>query len=142
MHLTFQTHVCQTFCHHFGRGNASGQQPCARGIGQIAQDRLDRRGRTWRFQPHRMAAYLFERQRCREETERRRRTGCRRDQHLLHAQHARDFRRMGRAGTAEANHGIGARVATLFHDMDARGGGHVLHHHAVDAPGGVDRRQT
>ena len=138
MHLAFQAHVGQALGHHL----RFGRQPGARGLGQFAQDRIDGRRRIRCLEPHRMAAHLLERQRRGEEAQCRGRTGRRRDQHLLHAEHARHLGGMRRTGAAEAHHGVGARVPALLHDMDARRGGHVLHHHAVDAPRRVDRAEA
>ena len=44
-------------------------------------------------------------------------------------------------GTAEADHGVMARVLALLDEMDAGGGTHALDHDLVDAPGGfLDRK--
>ena len=76
-----------------------------------------------------------------EETERRGRTRCRRDQDLAHAEDARDTGRVRGAGAAESEHRVTPGVASLLDDVDAGGGGHALADDRVDTPRRVDGGQ-
>ena len=62
--------------------------------------------------------------------------------HLAHAEDARDTGGMRRAGAAEPDHRVGARILALLDQMDARRRRHALGDDLVDAPGGLDRRQA
>ena len=55
---------------------------------------------------------------------------------------ARDLAGVGGPGAAEAHHGVAARVLAALDQIDARGVGHALDDHLVDAPGGLLDRQA
>ena len=135
--LAEQAHVGHALAHDVGFGDAAGDQAGAGFAFQLAQHRVDGVGRAVPVEPDGVAAHLLERERGGEEAQGRRGAGGGRDQHLRHAERARDPGGMGRSGAAEPDHGIGARVAALLDDVDARGGGHAFRHHAMDAPGGL-----
>ncbi len=141
--LAEQAHVGRAFGHDV-RGGDPGASRRAR-PSRVRARRAPRRSRQRRRPRPGGSGWLrtcSKRQRRGQEAEGGGGAGGGRDQQLRHAQRAGDAGRVRRAGAAEADHRVAARVAALLDDVDAGGGGHALGHDPVDAPGRLDRRQA